>query len=108
MFNVYEFCFFKVLPLTNIMLLLHNIYTKGCFFTIFQQFFVSQKYFSYRRSWKGSRLFCYARYSIPRGNLASVTSKEENDFIANLANTTIWIGLEGRGVYRGELPISSK
>ncbi|CAB3993328.1 Hypothetical predicted protein [Paramuricea clavata] len=59
------------------------------------------RYYNYRRSWKGSRLFCYSRSSSPRGNLASVTSKEENDFIANLANTTIWIGLEGRGVYRG-------
>ena len=41
-------------------------------------------------------------------SLASITSKEENDFIANLANTTVWIGLDGKGVYRGELLFSSK
>lgn len=53
-------------------------------------------------SWERARSNCRAYYSS--GNLAVITSPEVNDFLTKFANTTVWIGLEGRGVYRGELP----
>ncbi|XP_028395163.1 uncharacterized protein LOC114519252 isoform X2 [Dendronephthya gigantea] len=60
------------------------------------------KFYSNMITWEQARRNCRSfRTSISR--LVTITSKEENDFVSNLANTTIWIGLEGRGVYRGHV-----
>ena len=37
-------------------------------------------------------------------NLASISDKNENDFIQKLSNFSMWIGLESRGVFRGKMP----
>lgn len=54
-------------------------------------------------SWERARSNCRIGYAS--GNLAVIPSQEVNDFLAKFVKTTTaWIGLEGRGVYRGELP----
>lgn len=38
--------------------------------------------------------------------LVSIQSQEENEFVKNMTNNNIWIGLQGRGVFRGKLCLS--
>lgn len=55
----------------------------------------------HRATWSSAESFCNLWGWQSRGHLVSITDKEENDFVSTLANVSIWIGLEGRGIFRG-------
>jgi hypothetical protein len=59
-------------------------------------------------TWALAERSCGRSVYYANHHLASITSKEENSFVANLANSTVWIGAEAQGVYRGERHFSSE
>ncbi|XP_046846401.1 uncharacterized protein LOC124440117 isoform X2 [Xenia sp. Carnegie-2017] len=61
------------------------------------------KLFNDAATWSSAESFCKSWRWRYRGHLVSITDKEENDFVSTLANVSIWIGLEGRGIFRGHV-----
>jgi hypothetical protein len=59
-----------------------------------------KKYFTilFSENWLNAQNTCRAKSA----RLVSVQSKEENEFVKKLSNNSIWLGLETRGVFRGE------
>ena len=59
--------------------------------------------FLFSLTWLLAEAFCKKKDDT--SSIASLQSKEENEFVRKLTNITIWLGLEGRGVFRGNISI---
>ena len=59
----------------------------------------------YRKNWFDANLYCKNSLS---STLVSVYSAEENAFVMKLSNDSMWIGLDSKGVYRGNVQVLYK